>query len=506
MDLQPSDSIVPESLDSTAPEAVAEAGTKQLSRRKLLKAGAALSVTTAATLSVLETLVWTPQRMAHAAPSNLPDIQFDISGYIAPAYSTNNVLVRFGAIGTFAATAQLNRMPSKQDQQVLANALDTIEANYSFSPSGIFTTISYGLPYFNRLPSALVDSNMPRLLSDTTRFALEEAVPSPTDVSPLNPGITKQTFNVPVKIESNDFVFMLRSDSASNIKDVLGWLQGSNRLHGQRVASPRFNGLFTITSTRLSFTQIGLPRKVADQYKLPYASSINPASPLWMSFISQQTAGSGPAAITTFQGNSSAQFTTAKSGDYFFNGSIQHLSHNIQDLAQFYANPANSFTERVQYMFRSNPIPSTGNADQFTDGGGPTSLNNVFQGTNDAQNNAQGVNTYNGERRLGHLTAIQRSSRAADGTPIHIRADGAMYDNMDVPDGSNQPKLFFTAFVPTADFFATMRRNQASVDLAQQYGVSDQHNGIERFITATRRQNFLVPPRVHRAFPLIELT
>ena len=60
-------------------------------------------------------------------------------------------------------------------------------------------------------------------------------------------------------------------------------------------------------------------------------------------------------------------------------------------------------------------------------------------------------------------------------------------------------------FVPTADFFANMRRNQASLDLAQQYGVPSQNLGLERFITATRRQNFLVPPRRHRAFPLLEL-
>jgi hypothetical protein len=28
---------------------------------------------------------------------------------------------------------------------------------------------------------------------------------------------------------------------------------------------------------------------------------------------------------------------------------------------------------------------------------------------------------------------------------------------------------------------------------------------LERFMTATRRQNFLVPPRRHRAFPMLEL-
>ncbi len=76
---------------------------------------------------------------------------------------------------------------------------------------------------------------------------------------------------------------------------------------------------------------------------------------------------------------------------------------------------------------------------------------------------------------------------------------------MDVPDGSLQPKLQFAIFVPTADFFARLRRDQASLDLVGQFGIDPRHAGIERFITATRRQNFLVPPRRHRAFPLVEL-
>jgi hypothetical protein len=51
-----------------------------------------------------------------------------------------------------------------------------------------------------------------------------------------------------------------------------------------------------------------------------------------------------------------------------------------------------------------------------------------------------------------------------------------------------------------------MRRNQASLDLQNQFDVEEQENGLERFLTTTRRQNFLVPPRRHRAFPLVELT
>jgi hypothetical protein len=158
-------------------------------------------------------------------------------------------------------------------------------------------------------------------------------------------------------------------------------------------------------------------------------------------------------------------------------------------------------------MFRSNPIPSTGNAnDQFTNNGGPSILPDVFQGTGDAANNAKAVNTFNGEHRLGHVSCLQRNSRASDGTPVHIRMDGPGFDNMDVPGGSSQPKLQFTIFVPTADFFRVMRINQASLDLQQQFSVNPDDNGLERFLTATRRQNFLVPPRRNRAFPLVELT
>jgi hypothetical protein len=59
--------------------------------------------------------------------------------------------------------------------------------------------------------------------------------------------------------------------------------------------------------------------------------------------------------------------------------------------------------------------------------------------------------------------------------------------------------------VPSADFFSTMRTNQASLDLQAKFGVDPDDNGLERFITATRRQNFLIPPRRHRAFPFAEL-
>ena len=167
--------------------------------------------------------------------------------------------------------------------------------------------------------------------------------------------------------------------------------------------------------------------------------------------------------------------------------------------------PAGSEAEPEQQgLFLCLPAGSL-DTDQFTQSGGPVFIPNRFHGRDDALKNASGDGTFEDQRRLGHLSALQRSSRARDSTPMHIRADGPGFDSMDVPDGSLQPKLQFAIFVPTADFFATLRRNQASLDLTKRFGVPPAHNGIERFITTTRRQNFLVPPRRHRSFPLVEL-
>jgi hypothetical protein len=479
-------------------------GERPVTRRALLKAGVGAGV-----LGSVGALAVRPVREAMAA-TQLPDVQFDLANFIPPAITVNdgagNVTLRFATVFTTFATYQLTRTPNENDRSVLAGALQTIENHFSFSPSGVFTVISYGLPYFRRLPQGVVQLFVPRLASNISRSVLEEAVPGPTDVSSQNPGITKQTFNVPVVIENNDVLIMLRSDNSTNINDVLAWLAGSNHLAGQLVSSPPFNGLLKNTSTRVMFQQIGLPRKVADQNKLPFAGRVNPNSPMWMGFADQQTDGSAPnAQVVTFAGSSHAHLTTAIPGDYFDNGAIQHLAHDIQDLNQFYGNNE-PFTERCQYMFRSNPIPSVGNSDQFTNGGGPAYIDNVFQGTGDAKNNAAAVNTFQGGHRMGHLPALQRSSRAADGAPLHIRMDGAGFDNLDVPGGGNQPKLQFLVHVPTAEFFRLMRVNQASLDLVSQFGVAPDDNGLERFITATRRQNYLVPPRRHRAFPLVEFT
>jgi hypothetical protein len=510
------------------PGEIARSPKRSLTRRDLLRLGA--SGFAASTLATIATAAWVPQRAHAAAPFQMwPDIQFDISSFIAPALTIEGVRVRFGPVFTLFTPARLTRTPTLQDWQVFSAALNTIERMYRFGPGGVFLFLSYGIPYFKRLPGGmtgrLVSNFLPRLLADPSRFALEEAVAGPTDY----PSANKQTFKVPLTIEANDMLLTLRSDHLPHVTDIVNWLKGSNRLNRLPIPSPAFQGLFAFEPSRLMFQQIGLPRQIADTYTLPFRARVNPRSPMWMGFGDQQVSASGPAEITTFQGNPSARFTTTTGGDYFYNGSIQHLSHVIQDLNQFYA-AEEPYQEHIQYMFRSDPLPSRGYTDQYTNGGGPAFLPNdatVFlhykaSGQEEASATGADPNVVNDpqtpgnpttvEPRMGHVAALQQSSRAPDGTPIHIRMDGTGFDGMDVPDGSNQPKLQFTVFVPTAQFFTDMRTNQAALKYQKNptdpnsKGVDPDDNGLERFLTATRRQNFLVPPRTHRVFPLIEFT
>jgi hypothetical protein len=133
------------------------------------------------------------------------------------------------------------------------------------------------------------------------------------------------------------------------------------------------------------------------------------------------------------------------------------------------------------------------------------------------------------DRTVGHSAAIQTASRLqAD----HVAVDGTLYrkgtaiphradfNTLDNPffwsvnprgDGmSEQPSagVHFVVFNPTSDDFERVRNAMDGafpggmrVDLPPR----DRGQGINSVLQTTHRQNFLVPPRRHRAFPLAEL-
>ena len=369
-----------------------------------------------ALLAELGRVAWVPDRPA-AAPVPPPDVQFDLTPHVPPSRLIDGIRVRFGPVHTVFATAVLERTPTREDQQRLADALATVEAAYPWRPGGLFLHVAYGLPYFRRLPRGLFDLYVPRRLADTARFVLTEAQPAPADTR--------------VRIETNDLLLTLRSDVPDQLADVLAWFTGSDRLAGYPVDSPRLPVRFT--SGRVAFTQPGLPAALAVRHGLRYAERLNPRSPTWMGLLDNQPEPGTTAPAVTFR----RAATTAQAGDYFDEGVVQHLAHTLLDLPAFYEDAG--FTERVRCLFRDVPVP-----------------------------------------------------RAPGAVPLHERIDGPGLDAMDVPGGAVAPKLHFAVFVPDADHFVALRRDHPPADL-------------ERFLTATRRQNFLVPPRRHRAFPLLEL-
>jgi hypothetical protein len=489
---------------------------KPVSRRTLLRTTGAITGALG-TLALLQDGAIVPQRLAMADPATaFPDIQFDLSPFMPPAVTYDGIPVGMPPVHTVFLTATLSARPSRADQSRMESALRTIEANYPYAPGGIFTHVAYSDNYFNRLPASVVSANMPRTLSGN-QPVLKRAVASPTDVAPgahvLQ--LRRPEFNVPLRLENNDLLFTVRGDDSSFVADVVNWLSGSNSLVGRSISSPQFDAGMRITSSRAMFVQIGLPRYIAASVGLSFSTYVNSDSSMWMGFLDQQVDAAAPAQNVTFVGGGGINLSNATAGSYFDNGAIQHLSHNLMDLEQFYEDGNNQdepdadhrepFDERVQYMFHSPPVVEQNPDNPFYNGGGPQNLDmkgavlpNQFHGAGYAEQSAQQF------QRMGHLSTLQRSSRTADGRPIHIRIDGPGFDAMDTTTGCNTAKLQFSGFFPSSDFFATMRANQSAVDLLQKYNLDEEDHGLERFITATRRQNFLVPPRRHRAFPLIE--
>jgi hypothetical protein len=247
--------------------------TSQLTRRAFVETAARLGLA-ASTLGALDALALVPARADAAARRRPSDIQFDGADVFAPARKIDGVVVRLPPVYTSFTTLVLRRRPTRTDQQRMRAALVEVERLHPSSPRGALVMLAYGVPYFERLPGGLggrlVRSRIPRLRSDPGRLALEEAVAGPTDVSPSNPGVVKRRFHVPVRIEDDDVLLIVRSDSTKVVDAALRTL----------TATP----VLKVTSQRLMFQQIGLPRKVAERERLPFAGAISPRSPMWMGF------------------------------------------------------------------------------------------------------------------------------------------------------------------------------------------------------------------------------
>jgi hypothetical protein len=458
----------------------------QLSRRRLLQVaggGVAVAAGAAALYGGLALIAPPARRVVVPPPGGYPLGQYQIADYgtrVQPD-PDSGVLVNIPPVWNLVITATLTRQPGLRDQQRLEAALRAVETAYPYSPAGVFALVAYGLPYFRSyIRSGVFAAHLPHM------SAAAGGDPDPVLLDAIRfPSDPPATL-----LETNEVAFHLRSDALDTLHDVQHALfNRGGTLAGQPASAADISDLFHITSVRTGFVGPGLPRRMAEQAHLTFASQIPASAPLFMGFTSSQQSGQAKEVAVSFDGQPDpllSPLTTAQPGDYFAGGTALHLSHLVEDLEKWYAL---SYDERVARMFHLNAatLPGRVTIDTF--------WINPNTGAVDAEQ----------RQVIGHNEAVQRGSRTPEGQALQLRVDFNTMDPLDASSATPAPGVHFLAFTPGAPIFHRSRIGMDATDLAPRYGLALSANGINAFIRATRRQNFLVPPRRHRAFPLIEL-
>jgi hypothetical protein len=384
------------------------------------------------------------------------------------------------------ARVSVGRSDLHDAQRALEQVLVGLDGDYPASPAGLGVTVAWGTPYFERF----VPGTAARLIPHDRRA--DKSVLIDAERFPSDPGDTR--------LERNDVAILLRSDARDHIDDAAKRLRAA--------------GLLTVTSIRRGFAGGGfdggrsLPKQMAQAAQIPGADLIPDDAELFLGFTSTQRAGMGPGPIANFE---TLGYVDFRGSDYFRHGTHMHLSHIHEDVEAWYLNF--DFDERVATSFKPNL-----NVKQGTQ--------TVRQGPKDVSTEAQVHRDYRSSGRIGHSAAIQTTSRllsnhvAADGTvyekgtAIPVRADFNTLDNpfawSERPDEIGAlpaAGVHFVVFNPTGDDF---RRNRRAMDGLLPGGKiafepRDRNQGFNSVLSTTHRQNFLVPPRRHRSFPLAEL-
>ena len=406
----------------------------------------------------------------------------------------------------------------QEAQQHLDSVLADLETRFAPSPAGVGITIAWGLPYFQQfIPSLRRTSEFFRagtrfpaylpidLATSKSRgktvYALQDARTFPSDTPPAGFG--------PVRLEENHVAVLLRSDSLANITEA------TNALFGPK--SNQAGSLFTVTSIRQGFAgggfygQQGLPSKLALAAGIPGAASIPRQSPLFMGFNSTLVSNQGLDVIANLE--TLRGLTDQWPNGYFKQGTTMHLSHLFEDLETWYEKSFSSYEQQVAAMQYPGITPA------------PAPKTYALQppGQSAAQVE-QGVRHHHSYGHSGSLsvvdsTASQVTSNYGEsypaGTTIPVRGDFNTLDNpfqyTSDPTGDSYSKkpaagLHFLMFQPTIEIFNSVRLAMDGHFPGKTLGVPahSAHAGINSVLHTTHRQNYLVPPRRHRSFPLAE--
>jgi hypothetical protein len=463
----------------------------RLTRRKLLAGGAGAALAAAGIYELVDQLGGSPSR---PAAGGLPPEQHLLDG--VRIVEDNGVEVVVPPLHHQLVTARLRVAERKRDlvgaQKALEEVLAKLDRDFEQTPAGLGVTVAWGFPYFRRFVSKLADEHIPvdrrasesknkpvRVLLDSRRF-------------PSDPAETI--------LEANDVAVLLRSDSLDHIA------AGAKAILGAE--------LFEVTSIRKGFAGggfdggQGLPKKMAVAAQVRGSYLIPDGAELFLGFTSTQKAGLGPPKIANIEELGYSP------GGYFTEGTHLAVSHISEDLEAWYVNFPHQ--ERVSTVFRPGLRVKE-------------NVQTVPQGPHDVSDAARVQRDFARTKQIGHSASLQTVSRLAStavgasgaiygpGTAIPHRADFNTLDNpfffsldptRDGMDDQPAAGVHFVVFNPSSDDF---NRGRLAMDGILPDGTKlpfhprDRGQGFNSILRTTHRQNFLVPPRRHRSFPLVEL-
>jgi hypothetical protein len=383
-------------------------------------------------------------------------------------------------------TAKVAAADPRQAARELEDALMELERRFDpTTPAGLGVTVAWGLPYFRDHVGKAADVHLP-FDRRARKPALIDSIRFPSD--------PEETI-----LEDNDVAVLFRADARDHV--VAG-------------AKALFDDLdvFRMTSVRDGFAGGGLPKRMAVAAGIPGADLIPDGAQLFLGFTSTQKAGLGPNRIANFE---TLGYVDLGPNGYFRGGTHMHVSHLFEDLEAWYLNF--DFEERVGTAFRPGLEVKAG-------------TQTVRQDAQDAAHAPQVERDFRDRGRIGHSSAIQTASRLQHdvvtddgivfrrGTAIPQRAD---FNTLDHPFAwtaqpehdafeENAPRagIHFVVFNPSSDDF---HRNRLAMDGRLPDGTKlplpprARGQGFNSVLRTTHRQNFLVPPRRYRSFPLAEL-
>jgi hypothetical protein len=386
-------------------------------------------------------------------------------------------------------------------QKRLEKALVSLEKRYPATPAGLGVTVAWGLPYFRRLVPKLADGRrFPVYLPADVQLSKARR----KRVSAVLDAMRFASDDPAVVLGADDVAFLFRSDDQRHLDDAY------------RTLLAAFADVFDVRSVRNGFVGggfdagPGLAKQMGMAAGVPGADLIVDGVQMFLGFTSTQKAAMAPDRIASFE--TLRRLTDQTPRSYWSGGTAMHLSHLDEDLEAWWKNTP--FPDQLSAMTRpglSVPDKTYTIAEDLSQIERPADVHTDLA-------------KFGG---VGHSATIQTVTRLqADtqdvygklrprGTAIVGRADFNTLDNAFAQSAlpaevSAVPRagVHFIAFAPTSNLFNRARRAMdGQLGDGSSLGVDARSPavGFNSFVQATHRQNFVVPPRAHRAFPLVEL-